>query len=97
MADNVINVCKHVLSGERKADFLFGHRGYTLAAFCYECEAAFNKAGEREIDWSTITPENPVNSLEGIAEPKAIPVIDALKLGIPEMVGNRNDEAAVYG
>lgn len=75
----VINVCKHILSGERKAEFLVGHRGQTVAALCFECEIEFH---------------NNV-FLEALTEP--IPEVDALKLGIPELVGNKNDEFSVYG
>lgn len=75
----VINVCKHILIGWRKVDFLVGHRGRTLAALCFVCEEKFSK-------------DSP---LENLTTP--IPEVDALKLGIPELVGNPNDEATVYG
>jgi hypothetical protein len=94
----IITVCKHIHSKEQEAEFLFGHRGFTLAAFCAECEVKFREADEKfadmpeaEIDFSKM------DICQGIADPKAISVPEAIELGIPEKVGSTDEEASVYG
>jgi hypothetical protein len=92
----VISVCKHVLNEGRPATHLLGHRGFTLAAFCPECEVNFRKADE-DFDVTTITEENPGNVLAGIAEPTHVSIPQAIELGIPEQVGTAEEECSVYG
>ncbi len=86
-----ITVCKHVKSGERKPDFLLGHRGRTMAAFCYECEAKFHEADIA----AELPPDS--NPIEAIEEPTSLSFEEAFALGIPEQVGCFADEACIYG
>jgi hypothetical protein len=87
----VVNVCPHVLAKTIKPDFLFGHRGWTIAAYCVECE---KEARRLDAIYDANNENRVMNPISSITTP--IPAVEAYALGIPAHVGSVKDEATVY-
>lgn len=90
-----INVCEHVRSQDRAAEFLLGHRGFTLVALCAFCEVRFRQ-NDDAVDSLGEAAFAVHDNFAGISTtPLSIP--EAGKLNIPEKVGAFDDEMCVYG
>jgi hypothetical protein len=86
MPNDVITICKHVAGGQ-PFSHLLGHQGETLAAFCPECEELVRLSNGTEPGHGFLHPAS---------EERTIPFVRALELGIPEHVGDFDDECCVY-